>query len=29
MTIDQLKDRIPDLAKDVRLNLASVMADEI
>lgn len=28
MTIDQLKDRIPDFAKDVRLNLASMMADE-
>ncbi|WP_027545429.1 carboxymuconolactone decarboxylase family protein [Bradyrhizobium sp. WSM2254] len=27
MTIDQLKDQIPDFAKDVRLNLAS-MADE-
>lgn len=27
MTIDQLKDRIPDFAKDVRLNLASMMAD--
>ncbi|MHB0773821.1 carboxymuconolactone decarboxylase family protein [Bradyrhizobium sp. 1.29L] len=28
MTIDQLNDRIPDFAKDVRLNLASMMADE-
>lgn len=28
MSIDQLKDRIPDFAKDVRLNLASMMADE-
>lgn len=28
MTIDQLKDRIPDFAKDVRLNVASMMADE-
>lgn len=28
MSIDQLKDQIPDFAKDVRLNLASVMADE-
>lgn len=26
MTIDQLKDRIPDFAKNVRLNLASMMA---
>lgn len=28
MSIDQLKDQIPDFAKDVRLNLASMMADE-
>lgn len=28
MSIDQLKDRIPDFAKDVRLNLVSMMADE-
>lgn len=28
MSIDQLKDQIPDFAKDVRLNLASMRADE-
>lgn len=28
MTIDQLKDQIPDFARDVRLNLASMMADD-
>lgn len=28
MSIDQLKDRIPDFAKDVRLNLASMMVGE-
>lgn len=28
MSIDQLKERIPDFAKDVRLSLASMMADE-
>lgn len=28
MAIEQLKDQIPDFAKGVRLNLASVMADE-
>lgn len=28
MSIGQLKDQIPDFAKDVRLNLASMMADE-
>ncbi len=28
MTIDQLKDAIPDYAKDVRLNLASVLTPE-
>lgn len=28
MSIDQLKDQIPDFAKDVRLNLASMIADE-
>lgn len=28
MSIDQLKDKIPDFAKDVRLNLASMMANE-
>lgn len=28
MSIDQLKDQIPDFAKDVRLNLASMMGDE-
>lgn len=27
MAIEQLKDQIPDFAKDVRLNLASMMAD--
>lgn len=28
MSIDHLKERIPDFAKDVRLNLALMMADE-
>lgn len=28
MSIDQMKDRIPDFAKDVRLNLVSMIADE-
>ncbi|WOH64077.1 carboxymuconolactone decarboxylase family protein [Bradyrhizobium sp. BWA-3-5] len=28
MSIEQLKDQIPDFAKDVRLNLASIVADE-
>lgn len=28
MSIDQLKDRIPDFARDVRLNLASMMSDD-
>ena len=28
MSIDSLKDRIPDFAKDVRLNLTSMMSDE-
>ncbi|WP_275190594.1 carboxymuconolactone decarboxylase family protein [Bradyrhizobium sp. CSA112] len=28
MSIEQLKDQIPDFAKDVRLNLASMMSDE-
>lgn len=28
MSIDQLKDRIPDFAKDVRLNLSSMASDE-
>lgn len=28
MSIHQLKDRIPDFPKDVRLNLAPIMADE-
>ncbi|ANW03143.1 carboxymuconolactone decarboxylase family protein [Bradyrhizobium icense] len=28
MSIEQLKDQIPDFAKDVKLNLASMMADE-
>lgn len=28
MAIEQLKDQIPDFAKDTRLNLASMMADE-
>ncbi|MCK1513730.1 carboxymuconolactone decarboxylase family protein [Bradyrhizobium sp. 190] len=28
MSIEQLKDQIPDFAKDVRLNLASMVADE-
>ncbi|KRP99759.1 alkyl hydroperoxide reductase [Bradyrhizobium pachyrhizi] len=28
MTIDQLKGQIPDFAKDVRLNLASIVSDE-
>ncbi|WP_065754699.1 carboxymuconolactone decarboxylase family protein [Bradyrhizobium paxllaeri] len=28
MSIEQLKDQIPDFAKDVRLNLASILSDE-